>query len=114
MRKVSRLKDQGAAGFAMETLEKQLEIDETPLTTDRDLGKGTHRVILYNDDYHTFDDVASQVSKATGCSYGQGWRHAEIVHTRGRDIVYHGSAPDCEKVANILRQIRLQVEVDTL
>ena len=98
----------------METLEKQGAVSETPETTDGHLGLGSHRVIVYNDDIHTFDDVASQVSKATGCSYERGWRHAETVHYTGRDVVYHGSAQDSEKVANVLRQIRLQVEVDTL
>ena len=98
----------------MDILERIPAISKTPEETDTGLGSGTHRVILYNDDYHTFDDVASQVSKATGCTYSQGWKHAEKVHTTGRAIVYHGSAPDCEKVANVLRQIRLQVEVDTL
>ncbi len=38
--------------------------------------------------------------------------HANTVHTRGRDTVFHGAWADCERVAGVLRQIRLQTEVD--
>jgi len=69
-------------------------------------------VILYNDDYHTFDEVILQVQKATGCSLE---RAAEITleaHTRGRAIAYTGEREECERVAAVLRAIRLQVETD--
>ena len=70
------------------------------------------RVILYNDDWHTFDDVARQLVKAIACSYEEGERHAFIVHTQGRSMVFAGERGECERVAGVLRQIRLQVEVD--
>lgn len=70
------------------------------------------RVILYNDDWHTFDDVARQLVKAIACTYEEGERHAFIVHTQGRSMVYTGARDECERVAGVLRQIRLQVEVD--
>jgi ATP-dependent Clp protease adapter protein ClpS len=70
------------------------------------------RVILYNDDWHTFDDVIQQLMKAIHCSAAEGEAHAWKVHTEGRDIVFEGAREDCERVAGILREIRLQVEVD--
>lgn len=70
------------------------------------------RVILYDDDWHTFDDVILQLIKATGCDEAAAERHAWTVHTQGRAQVYDGSREDCERVAGVLRQIRLQVEVD--
>lgn len=70
------------------------------------------RSILYNDDWHTFDDVISQLMKATGCSAEQGEAHAWTIHTVGKAVVFEGKRDDCEKVAQILREIRLQVEVD--
>lgn len=70
------------------------------------------RVILYNDDWHTFDDVIFQVMKATGCSEAVAEAHAFTVHTQGRSQVYEGARPECERVAGVLREIRLQVEVD--
>jgi ATP-dependent Clp protease adaptor protein ClpS len=70
------------------------------------------RVILYNDDWHSFDDVIRQLMKAIHCSAEEGERHAWIVHTQGRSLVFEGKREDCEVVAGILREIRLQVEVD--
>lgn len=69
-------------------------------------------VILYNCDCHTFDDVIRQMQKATGCSLEKGEAVAYEVHTRGRAAVFSGSQIECERVANILREIRLQVETD--
>ncbi len=69
-------------------------------------------VILYNDDWHTFEDVARQLMKAIGCTYEQGEAHAMTVHTTGKARVFDGSRERCEAVAGVLREIRLQVEVD--
>jgi ATP-dependent Clp protease adaptor protein ClpS len=70
------------------------------------------RVILYDDDWHTFDDVIGQLVKATGCSEAVAEAHAWAVHTQGRSQVFQGARADCERVAGVLREIRLQVEVD--
>ena len=73
---------------------------------------GPYIVILYNCDCHTFVQVEKQLQKATGCSLEKAEAFAMEVHTQGRAIVFSGSDVECEKVANILRQIRLQVETD--
>ncbi len=73
---------------------------------------GPYVVILYNCDCHTFEDVIGQLQKAIGCTVEKGEAFAWEVHTTGRAVVYSGSDVECEKVANILRQIRLQVETD--
>ncbi|HEX5323131.1 MAG TPA: ATP-dependent Clp protease adaptor ClpS [Capsulimonadaceae bacterium] len=73
---------------------------------------GPYIVILYNCDCHTFEEVIWQMQKATGCSLAKGQQVAWEVHTRGRAIAYTGTQEDCERVANILREIRLQVETD--
>ena len=70
------------------------------------------RVILYNDDWHSFDDVIDQLIKATGCDEATAEAHAWTVHTQGRAQVFEGARADCERVAGVLREIRLQVEVD--
>jgi ATP-dependent Clp protease adapter protein ClpS len=70
------------------------------------------RVILYNDDWHTFDEVIAQLVKAGACNEAQAEIYAWTVHTQGRAQVFEGPRPDCERVAGVLRQIRLQVEVD--
>jgi ATP-dependent Clp protease adaptor protein ClpS len=69
-------------------------------------------VILYNDDYHGFDEVILQVQKATGCSLEAAVLITEEAHVTGRAIAYKGTQEECERVAGVLRQIRLQVETD--
>jgi ATP-dependent Clp protease adaptor protein ClpS len=73
---------------------------------------GPYMVILYNCDCHTFEQVEQQLQKATGCNQEKAEAFAMEVHTQGRSVVYSGSDEECEKVANILRSIKLQVETD--
>ena len=73
---------------------------------------GPYVVILYDCDCHTFEDVITQLQKAIGCTPEKGDAYANEVHTQGRAVVHSGDDADCERVANILREIRLQVETD--
>lgn len=84
-----------------------IEQDAPPI----DIG-GPWVVILYNCDCHTFDEVIAQLQKATGCSQAKAEQIAEEAHHRGRAIAHAGSEEECERVASILRAIRLQVETD--
>jgi ATP-dependent Clp protease adaptor protein ClpS len=69
-------------------------------------------VILYNDDYHSFDEVILQVQKATGCDLHTAVAITFEADATGRAIAYTGTQEECERVAGVLRQIRLQVETD--
>jgi ATP-dependent Clp protease adaptor protein ClpS len=69
-------------------------------------------VIVYNDDYHTFPQVEMQLQKATACTLEKAEAFAMEIHTTGRAVVFSGDAEQCEKVANVLREIKLQVETD--
>lgn len=69
-------------------------------------------VILYNDDYHSFDEVILQVQKATGCSVEKAAWITMEAHCLGRAIAYTGSREECDRVSTVLKEIRLQVELD--
>jgi len=73
---------------------------------------GPYIVIVYNDDVHTFDEVILQMQKAIGCTYEHGLSVAVEIDRDGRAVVFAGSKDECEHVAGILREIRLQVETD--
>ena|ERR1051326_261500 len=90
------------------------ETRELPYYDEEELdgSDGPYVVILYNDDYHDPDDVVAQVQKATGYPIERCVRIMLEAHTRGRSIAYTGSQKACERAANVLRQIRLQVETD--
>lgn len=69
------------------------------------------RVILYNDDVHTFDEVAMQLMKATGCSVDEGESLAVEVDQRGLACVFEGEIADCLRVSSVLEEIALHTEV---
>jgi ATP-dependent Clp protease adapter protein ClpS len=74
-------------------------------------GEGS-KVYLFNCDCHTFDDVIGQLVKAVpGMTRGQAEELAWRVHTQGLAEVYRGGAPECERVAAILAEIGLIVQV---
>lgn len=69
-------------------------------------------VILHNDDVHSFDEVVSQVQKATGASIDRAFAVTMEAHTEGSAVCYTGPLERCEHVAAILRQIALFIEID--
>ena len=69
-------------------------------------------VILYNDEVHSFDQVIHQVQKATGVSLKAAFEITLEAHTLGRAVCFRGSLTDCERVARILREISLHVEIE--
>jgi len=69
------------------------------------------RVILYNDDDHTFDEVAMQLTIATGCSVHEGEDLAVEVDQRGLACVYEGELTDCLRVTSVLEEIALHTEI---
>jgi ATP-dependent Clp protease adaptor protein ClpS len=71
------------------------------------------RVILYNDDWHTFDEVIYQLIKAIKCTFEKARDHAFEVHVRGKSIVYTGDLKDCLKVSSVLEEIALNTQVVT-
>jgi ATP-dependent Clp protease adapter protein ClpS len=69
-------------------------------------------VILLNDDWHTFDEVITQLIKATGCSPDKAAEIAWEAHTNGEAVCYTGPKERCEHVANILEEIALGVRLE--
>ena len=70
------------------------------------------KVILFNDNVHTFDEVITQLIKATGCSTAQAQGLANEVHTRGKAMVYEGEVADCVRVSGVLEEIALHTQVE--
>lgn len=69
-------------------------------------------VVLYNDDWHEIDDVVRQVQKATCKSEQEASDITLEAHSKGKAVAFTGPLERCHRVAKILREIRLQVEVD--
>jgi ATP-dependent Clp protease adapter protein ClpS len=78
--------------------------------TDIHLGS---RVILFNDDLHTFEEVISQIIKATKCSFIEARDKTFEVHVNGKAVVYSGEMADCLRVSGILEEILLHTQIET-
>lgn len=70
------------------------------------------KVILYNDEWHTFDEVINQIIKATKCDYDKAQSLTWEVHSNGKACVYSGEIPECLKVSSILEEISLNTEIE--
>lgn len=77
-----------------------------------DIGLGS-RVILFNDDWHTFEEVTSQIVKATKCSFAQARDKTFEVHVNGKAVVFSGELAYCLKVSGILEEILLHTQIET-
>jgi ATP-dependent Clp protease adapter protein ClpS len=78
--------------------------------TDINLGS---RVILFNDDLHTFEEVIAQIIKATKCSFIEARDKTFEVHVNGKAVVYSGDLADCLRVSGILEEILLHTQIET-
>ena len=65
------------------------------------------KVILFNDEWHSFDEVINQLLKALKCSQ----QHAENltweVHNNGKSVVFEGDIQDALRITSILGEISL-------
>ncbi len=88
---------------------KQLEIN-TEEITDVNLSS---RVVLFNDDWHTFEEVIAQLIIATKCSFEKARGFAFEVHVKGKAIVFSGSMSECLRVSSVLEEIALYTQILT-
>jgi ATP-dependent Clp protease adaptor protein ClpS len=80
-----------------------------------DVSDGTtfgSKVILFNDEVHSFDDVIMQLMKAINCTPERGEDIAWEVHSKGKALVYQGDMPDCLRVSGILEEIGLHTQIE--
>jgi ATP-dependent Clp protease adaptor protein ClpS len=70
------------------------------------------KVILFNDDVHTFDDVIGQLIKAIRCTLEKAESIAWEVHTKGKALVYTGELARCVEVSSILEEIQLMTQIE--
>lgn len=74
------------------------------------LGK-PYKVILFNDDTHSMEEVARQIIKAIHCTVEQAINIMMEAHSTGEAVVFTGSKERCELVAEILGEIKLTTDI---
>jgi len=75
------------------------------------IGEG-HRVVLFNDEFHTMEEVALQLMKALRCPRLQAEEIMFRAHARGHATVTITDREEAERIAGVLREIALIVSVD--
>ena len=70
------------------------------------------RVILYNDEVHTFDEVIGQIIKATGYDEARAEALTWEVHNNGKAMVFVGPITQCVQVSHILEEIELLTQIE--
>ena len=85
---------------------------EKPEQEDEVLTQDPAKVILFNDDVHTFEEVITQLIKATRCTAAKAEALAMDVHTNGRAVVFSGELARCVEVSGILEEIKLMTQIE--
>lgn len=70
-----------------------------------------YKVVLFNDEWHSFDDVINQIIKAVKCSFETARDYAFEAHVKGKSIVFNGELNSCLKVSSILEEIALNTQI---
>jgi ATP-dependent Clp protease adapter protein ClpS len=86
-------------------------IDKPIDTINNRIGFGW-KVVLYNCNCHTFNDVAFALTLATRCSLETGYNIAQKIHSEGRAIVYDGHKERAEAVCEVLKDGGLKASME--
>jgi ATP-dependent Clp protease adapter protein ClpS len=70
-----------------------------------------NKVVLFNDDWHTFEEVIAQLIKALNCAFEQARSYAFEAHANGKAIVFTGGMQDCLRVSSVLEEIALNTQI---
>ncbi|MEX0736585.1 MAG: ATP-dependent Clp protease adaptor ClpS, partial [Bacteroidota bacterium] len=70
------------------------------------------RVILYNDEVHTFEEVIGQLIKALGCDTTKAEALTWEVHNIGKSNVFQGPMNECMQVSGVLEEIALHTQIE--
>ncbi|MDC1067697.1 ATP-dependent Clp protease adaptor ClpS [Candidatus Kapabacteria bacterium] len=70
------------------------------------------KVILFNDDFHTFDEVTNQIIKAIKCTESAAEAITWEVHSNGKALVFDGEMSECLRVSSVLEEIGLHTQIE--
>jgi ATP-dependent Clp protease adapter protein ClpS len=70
------------------------------------------KVVLFNDDVHTIDEVIGQLMKALKCTQTKAETIALEAHNTGKAIAYTGELLRCMEISNVLEEIRLMTQIE--
>lgn len=88
---------------------QEITIAEDKVKIDTSL---TGKVILFNDDDHSFVEVINQIIKAINCDAKTATAITFQAHKYGSSIVFSGDFQNCLRVSSILEEIDLITQIE--
>ena len=70
------------------------------------------KVILFNDEVHSFEEVIGQIIKAIRCDLQKAEALTWEVHHNGKSVVFMGEMIRCLEVSHILEEIALMTQIE--
>ena len=70
-----------------------------------------YKVLLFNDEIHSFEEVIMQLVKATGCTFEEARDYAFEAHVNGKAAVFSGELSKCLAVSSVLEEIALHTQI---
>ena len=70
------------------------------------------KVILFNDEIHTFEEVIGQLIKALSCDTATAEGLTWEVHNTGKAMVFEGAMNECVKISSVLEEIALHTQIE--
>ncbi len=93
--------------FGQATENQPLEIEELASES-----QTPARVVLFNDDWHTFEEVIGQIVKALGCGTDKASQITLEAHSKGKAVVYEGEMKECLRINGVLEEISLVTQIE--
>jgi len=90
---------------------KAPEVEVMDMPEEKEAEDTPWRLILFDDDVHTFDEVINQLIKALGCKVEKAEEITLKVHNEGKALVYEGAFEECLKINSVLKEIQLVTEI---
>lgn len=70
------------------------------------------KVLLFNDEVHTFEEVIGQIIKAIRCDTTKAEALTWEVHNTGKAMVFEGPMNECLQVSHVLEEIALHTQIE--
>ncbi|MEX2351060.1 MAG: ATP-dependent Clp protease adaptor ClpS [Balneolaceae bacterium] len=88
---------------------REVEVLENP--EEEETRENPWKLILFNDEVHSFEEVINQLVKALGCSLSRAEGLTWEVHNKGKAIVFEGVFEECLQINSVLQEIELITEI---
>jgi hypothetical protein len=85
---------------------------ERPEVDDAETTGGSDWIVtVYDNDRNTVDEVILILMVATGCPFQEAEMETWEVHHLGQSVVHHADEKECRRVASVIAEIGIRVEV---